>query len=119
MLTNGARASRLATSNGKAGMDSNRPNVDCPARELINEFEPRLGGVKRITQTIIGWELDEEGKRGGSTRLVRMGAGCETPEPRAQRHARSGSDRTRVLAAGVCLAPRRVRKVWQMTPPYV
>ncbi len=119
MLTNGARASRLVISNGATGMDSNRPNFDCQARELINKFEPQPGGVKGITQNIMGWELDEVGKRGGSTLLVRMGAGCETPEPRARRHARSGSDRTGVLVAGVCLAPRRVRKVWQMTPPYV
>ncbi len=70
-------------------MDSNRPNFGCQARELINKFEPRPGGVKGITQDIMGWELDEVGKRGGSTRLVRMGAGCETPEPRARRNARS------------------------------
>ena len=97
MLTNGARASRL----------------------VINKFELRYSDVKGITENIMGWELDEVGKRGGSTRLVRMGAGCETPEPRARRNARSGSDRTRVLVAGVCLAPCRVRKAWQMTPPYV
>ena len=119
MLTNGARASRLVISNGTTGMDSNKSNLDCQARELINKFEPRPGGIAGITQNIMGWELDEVGKRGGSTRLVRMGAGCETPEPRARRNARFGSDLTRVLVSGVCPAPRRVHKVWQMTPSYV
>ena len=119
MLTNGARASRLVISNGTTGMDSNKSNFDCQARELINKFEPRPDGVKGITHNIIGLELDEVGKQGGGTRRVRMGEECETPEPRARRNARSDSDRTRVLVAGVCLAPPRVRKVWQMTPPYV
>ena len=119
MLTNGARASHLVISNGTTGMDSNRSNFDCQSGELINKFEPRPGGIKGITQNITGWKLDEVGKREGSTRLGRMGAGCETPEPRARRKARPGSDRTRVLVARVCLASRRVRKVWQMTPPHV
>ena len=111
MLTNGARASRLVISNVTTGMDSNRPNFDCQTHELINKCKLRPGDVKGITQNIVGWELDEVGKRGGSTRLVRMGAGCETPEPRARRNARPGSDQTRVLIAKVCLASRRVRKV--------
>ena len=119
MLTNGARASRLVISNGTTGMDSNKPTFDCQAPEPINKFEPRSSDVKGITENIMGWELDEVGKRGGSTRLVRMGAGCETPEPRARRNARFGSDLTRVLVSGVCPAPRRVHKVWQMTPSYV
>ena len=119
MLTNGARASRLVINNGTTGMDSNKPIFDCQARELIKKFEPRPGGIVEIKQNIMGWELDEVGKRGGSTRLVRMGAGCETPEPRARRNARFGSDLTRVLVSGVCPAPRRVHKVWQMTPSYV
>jgi len=39
-------------------MDSNRPNLDIRAKNLIYVSKLQPGGVKMITQTIKDWELD-------------------------------------------------------------
>ena len=39
-------------------MDSNRPNLDIQAQNLIYVSKLQPGGVKVITQTIMDWELD-------------------------------------------------------------
>ena len=114
-LTNVARVSRWATNNWKIGMDSNRTNLEFQARGLINEFKAQSNNFIEITPEIIGGEIDKGAKRGGQTKLVRKEAGCETPEPPAWRHAQSSSNQAVVIIAGVCPAPRRILKLWQMT----
>ncbi len=57
-LTSGVRGSRSVTNNRKAVMDSNRPNLDIQAKNLIYVSQLQPGGVKMITQTIKDWELD-------------------------------------------------------------
>lgn len=64
-------------------MKGPKTNLDFSAIDTVGGFETRPGGVDGITQKILGDDMDFDAQRGTRTRLLRMAAGCETPEAHA------------------------------------